>query len=184
VATVQKTQQFVTQSLVPDQKAQRSQVLADGMLRMLARLDQGQEFLYRTMLRQDQQKMKLEQEKLSNTCPGLFVLKRTSCTSINPHDWVSRGYKLHLLCQYPQGPHPMKGEEGYEVRQGKEWWNVISPWLHRLVKVLEVGMPLGKAINEGFKLVDIERFVPEIDVFNEILTDLPEIEVIDALSNA
>jgi len=33
-------------------------------------------------------------------------------------------------------------------------------------------------------LVDIERFAPEIDVFNEILAHLPEIKAIDALSNA
>ncbi len=93
VATVQKTQQFVTQSLVPDQKAQQNQILTHEMLHMLARLDQGQEFLYRTMLNQDQQNVKLEREKLGNTCPGLFVLERTSRSRINPHDsgesWVS-----------------------------------------------------------------------------------------------
>jgi internalin A len=184
VTTVQKTQQFLTQSLLPDQNVQQNQIALNEMQRQLTRIYQGQEFIYRTMLNLDQQNVKLEREKLGNICPGLFVLERTSHSYINPHDWVSRGYRLRLLCQYPQGPHTMVGEEGYEVRQGKEWWNTMSPWLRRMVKVLEVGMPLGKTINEGFKLVDIEHFAPEIDVFNEILGDLPEISVIDALSNA
>jgi internalin A len=184
VATVQHTQQLIAQNMMPDQKAQQNQMSADELRHMFARLDQGQEFLYRTMLHQDQKKMKLERQKLSNTCPGLFVLERVSSTLLRPHDWVGRGYRLRLLCQYPHGPHPIKGEQGYEVRQGKEWWNTMSPWLRRIVKMLEVGMPLGKAVNEVFKQVDIERFAPEIDVFNEILSDLPEIDAIDDLSNA
>jgi hypothetical protein len=154
------------------------------LLRVLVRLDQGQEFLYRTLLTQNKQRVKLEQEKLNKRCPGLFVLERTSHSPINLHDWVSRGYCMQLLCQYPQGPHTMADKEGYEVRQGKEWWNMMSPWLRRIVKVLEVGIPLGKTINEGFKLVDIERFAPEIEVLNEILGDLPEISTIDALSES
>jgi len=182
--TVQKTQQLVTRGQMSDQKVQPSQELVDEMRRVLTRIDQGQEFLYRAMHEDRQQRMRLEQEKLSNTCPGLFVLERASRNRINPHDWVSRGYRLRLLCQYPQGPHPIKGEQGYEVRQGKEWWNTMSPWLRVMVKLLEVGMPLGQSVNKAFNLVDIERFVPDIDVFNEILSDLPEINAIDTLSNA
>jgi hypothetical protein len=60
----------------------------------------------------------------------------------------------------------------------------MSPWLRRMVKLLEIGMPLGKAVGEVFQQVDIERFAPEIDVFNEILADLPEIDMVDALDNA
>lgn len=176
-ATVQQTKQLVAQNLVPDQKTQQNQMSADELRRMFARLDQGQEFLYRTILH-------LERQKVGKSCPGLFVLERASRTLLHPHDWVSRGYRLRLLCQYPHGPHPIKGEQGYEVRQGKEWWNTMSPWLRRIVKILEVGMPLGKAVNEVFKQVDIERFAPEIEVFNEILGDLPAIDAIDDLSNA
>lgn len=135
---------------------------------MLVRLNQGQEYLYRFQLH-------LERQKLSNPCPSLFVLKRPEYRPLNPHDWVSRAYHLNLLCQYPQGPHPIQSEPGYEVRQGKEWWNAMSPWLRRLVKLLEVGLPLGKAINEAWKLVDMERFIPAITVMQEILADLPEI---------
>ncbi|MEO7018711.1 MAG: hypothetical protein ABI234_00985, partial [Ktedonobacteraceae bacterium] len=183
-ATVQRTQQLITQTLVPGPRAQPDQMSADEMRREFVRLNQSLEYLYRTNLKQSQQQMKLEREKLNNVCPGLFVLERASRTHINPRDWVSRGYRLRLLCQYPQGPHPITGEQGYEIRQGKEWWNSMSPWLRRMVKVLEIGMPLGKGVNEAFKLVDIERFAPEIDVFNEILSDLPEIDALDALSNA
>lgn len=75
------------------------------------------------------QRVKLEQEKLNKRCPGLFVLERTARSRIKPHDWVSRGYRMRLLCQYPQGPHTMGAKDGYEVRQGEEWWNTMSPWL-------------------------------------------------------
>jgi internalin A len=182
VATVQKTQQLLTQNLQLDPKMH--QMSDDELRRSLVRFDQGLEFMYRIMLNQDQWRRKVEQEKLSNTCPSLFVLERTSRSLINPHDWVSHGCRLRLLCQYPQGPHTIAGEQSYEVRQGKEWWNAMSPWLRRMVKVLEVGIPLGKAINEGFNLVDIKRFIPEIDFLKEILGALPEISVVDAQSNA
>lgn len=182
VTTVQKTQQVITQTLVADQQVH--QVSTTEIQQMFARLNQGQEFLYRTLLQQQQRQMQLERQKISNTCPGLFLLERAAPKPINPHDWVSRAYRLRLFCQYPQGPHPVRGEAGYEVRQGEAWWNAMSPWLRRIVKMLEIGLPLGKAVNEVFKQVDIERFAPEIDVFHEILADLPEIRVIDALDNA
>jgi internalin A len=181
---VQRTQQLVMQQLEPDPQGQRDQALADEMRHLRMSLEQGQEFLYRTMLQQQQQQLTLERQKISNTCPGLFVLERASRRPLNPRDWVSRAYHLRLLCQYPQGPHPITGEQGYEVRQGEAWWNAMSPWLRRMVKLLEIGMPLGKAVGEVFQQVDIERFAPEIDVFNEILGDLPEIDVVDALTSA
>lgn len=177
VATVQETQQAMTRQLAPNQPLKQSQMPTEELRQMLVRLNQGQEYLYRFQLH-------LERQKLSNPCPGLFVLERPSSNPLNPRDWVGRAYRLHLLCQYPQGPHPVLDQPGYEVRQGKEWWNAMSPWLRRMVKLLEVGLPLGKAINEGWKLMDIERFVPEIEVFQEILTDLPEIEASDDLSQA
>jgi internalin A len=181
--TVQHTHRFVTQQLELIQKAQADHVPAEELRHMLVRLDQGQEFLYRTMLQQQQQQLKLERQKIGITCPGLFVLERTGRRPLNPHDWVSRAYRLHLLCQYPQGPHLVKGEAGYEVRQGKAWWNAMSPWLRHMVRLLEIGLPLGQALNEGFKLVDIEPFAPDIDVFKEILADLPEIKDIEAMSD-
>jgi hypothetical protein len=184
ITTVQKTQQAITQTLGADQQTQQNQVSNAEIQRMFARLNQGQEFLYRTLLQQQQRQTQLERQKISNTCPGLFLLERAARKPINPHDWVSRAYRLRLLCQYPQEPHPVQGEAGYEVRQGQEWWNAMSPWLRRMVKMLEIGLPLGKAVNEIFKQVDIERLAPEIDVFKEILADLPEIKIIDALSNA
>ncbi len=174
-ATVQKTQQAITGQLAPTGQAQ--QMPTEELRQMLVRLNQGQEYLYRFQLH-------LERQKLSNPCPGLFVLERTSRTPLNPHDWVSCAYRLRLLCQYPQGPHPVKGEQGYEVRQGQEWWITMSPWLRRMVKLLEIGLPLGKAANEALKLVDIERFAPEIEVFNEILDDLLEVEASDDLKDA
>jgi internalin A len=183
-ATVQKTQQAISEQLAT---TQQSQGVTEEVLRLLTRLDQEREYVVRTLFTLDRRSKKqerLEQEKLSNVCPGLFVLERPPRRPLNPRDWVSRAYRLRLLCQYPQGPHLVPGEEGYEVRQGQEWWNAMSPWLRVMVKLLEIGLPQGKALNEGFKLVDIERFAPQIEVFQEVLAGLPEIEASDDLKDA
>ena len=174
-------QQVIIQLLAISQQNQR---VSEEMLRRQSQQDQGQELIYRTMLQHYEQRKRLEQEKLGRPCPGLFVLERASRKPLDPRDWLARAYRLRLLCQYPQGPHFMPGEEGYEIRQGKEWWNAMAPWLRVMIKLLEIGVPLGKAVNEGFKLVDVERFAPQIEIFNEILDDLPEIEASDALKEA
>jgi hypothetical protein len=88
------------------------------------------------------------------------------------------------MCEYPQTPHTIKGQEGYEIRQGKEWWNAMSPWLRRIVKVLKVGLPTARVLDVVFDPTDVDRFAQEIAVFNEILADLPEIATIDAVKDA
>lgn len=58
----------------------------------------------------------------------------------------------------------------------------MSPWLRRLVTVLKTGGSLGKAVGEVFDQVDVERFANQIDLFNEILDDLPAFEAIETVS--
>ena len=84
---------------------------------------------------------------------------------------------------------PSKVISAFEAIQRWEHWYEIqlcamSPWLRCIVKMLEIGLPIAKTVNEGLKLADINPFSTEIDVFNEVLTDLPAIETIDALDNA
>jgi internalin A len=123
----------------------------------------------------------VEQQKLKAPCPSLFVLRQDPGMPFNPKDWVSRSYRMQLLCQYPGGPHIMQGEEGYELREGKAWWKTMSPWLRHLVEVLKVGVPMSKALGEVFDKVDVDRFASDIDLLNEVLTDLPAIREIETI---
>jgi len=163
-----------TQKLV----AQTAPMSAEEQQRRFDMIQQSQEFLWHALLRLTNFEMQKEQ----TPCPSLFLLEREAEQSFNPKDWMSRAYRLRLLCQYPAGPHLITGEPGYPLREGKDWWKTMSPWLHRLVTVLKTGVPLGKAVGEVFDQVDTERLAHQIDLFNEILTDLPGIDAVDAVS--
>jgi len=165
---VRDTQQLVAHTRLPAEEMQRS----------LAKIEQGQEFILRTLLHLTN----FEQQKEQEPCPSLFLLERETGHRFDPRDWMSRAYRLRLLCQYPAGPHLIKGEPGYLLREGKDWWKTMSPWLRRLVAVLKVGVPLGKAVGEVFEHVDTERLANQIDLFNEILIDLPALDAMDAVS--
>ena len=166
--TTQQTQQFV---------ARAASMSAEEQQRRFDMIQQSQEFLWHTLLRLTNFEMQKEQVP----CPSLFLLEREAGHSFNPKDWMSRAYRLHLLCQHPGGPHLIAGEPGYPLREGKDWWKTMSPWLRRLVVVLKTGVPLGKAVGEVFDQVDTERLANQIELFNEILTDLPGIDTVDAV---
>ncbi len=121
----------------------------------------------------------LEMQRIEKPCPGLFILKPLAGRVINPKDWVGRAYQLHLLCQYPAHPHLLRDEPGYEVRQSKQWWHEISPWLGYIVEVLKVGVPMGKVLGQIFDQARMMPFAPELDTLEEILDDLSDIQIID-----
>ncbi len=182
-AQVQQTGAVVLQQVGASQVVVLER-LSEEMRRQFAMTQQGLEYLLRAMRLEGQQHLKLEREKLSKTCPSLFLLERSAHRRWHPQEWLSRAYRLRLLCQYPGGIHLVRGEKGYELRQSKEWWRTMRPWLRGMVQVLEAAVPLGKAINEGWKLVDIEHLTPAIEVFQEILADLPEFEEENTLEQA
>lgn len=167
--TIQQTQQLV---------AYTASMSAEEQQRRFDRLQQSQEFLWHALMRLTNFEMQKEQ----TPCPSLFLLERETGHRFNPKDWMSRAYRLHLLCQYPAGPHLITGEQGYPLREGKDWWKTMSPWLRRLIVVLKTGVPLGKAVGEVFDQMDTERLANQIELFNEILTDLPSIDTVDAVS--
>src|SRR6266436_7567392 len=86
----------------------------------------------------------LEMAKMEAECPNTFFLTRGGSSHFNPKNWVSQEYRLYLICQHPPGPHPVG--DGYPVRQAEEWWVTLSPWLNYLIKFLQFGIPMGKAI--------------------------------------
>lgn len=141
-------------------------------------IQQVQELLWRSMIRL----ANFEMQKEQIPCPSLFLLEREVGHHFNPKNWVSRAYRLRLLCQYPAGPHLILSEPGYLLHRGKDWWKTMSPWLRRLVIILKTSMPLGKAVGEVFDQVDTERLASQIDLFNEILTDLPDFDAMDTVS--
>ncbi|HLJ34298.1 MAG TPA: hypothetical protein VKU38_11625, partial [Ktedonobacteraceae bacterium] len=61
-----------------------------------------------------------------------------------PKNWVSKAYKLRLVCQHPPAPHPVG--EAYALRKDAKWWVTINPWLNRLIEFLKFSVPMGKAI--------------------------------------
>lgn len=175
-ATVQKTQETLARTSLSEADIQRS----------LARIEQGQAFIWRNVMREIMHLSTFEMQKELAPCPNLFVLEPESDKAFKLANKLanvtSRAYRLRLLCQCPAGPHTLAGEQGYELRESKEWWKTMSPWLRRLVTVLKTGGSLGKAVGEVFDQVDVERFANQIDLFNEILDDLPAFEAIETVS--
>ena len=168
-ATIQQTQRGLSPTALK----------LDELIKRLDRIEQGQQGILRAQLRS----WNLQMQQLHKPCPGLFLLTRSQAFAVNPRDWVSRPYRLHLLCQYPAGPHRMEGEPGYEIRQGKEWWMEISPWLRCLVEVLQIGMPLGRSLGAIANQAMMNRFNNELNVFQEILNDLPVFGAINVARN-
>ncbi len=178
-ATVQQSQEALNRSSLSQVEFQRT----------LARIEQGQEFLWRDLARGQMlmskelmglSTFKIQKEK--SPCPGLFVLEPEPGKLYKPQDYLSRSYRLHLLCEYPSGPHTLKGEPGYLLCEKKKWWKTMSPWLRRIVAVLKTGVPLGKAVGAVFDQMDVDRFANQIDLLNEILSDLPPIESVESVS--
>jgi internalin A len=171
--TAQQAQQLVTYP---------APVSGEEQKRRFDILQQSQESLWRDLAGKLMRLTNFEMQKEQTPCPSWFLLEREAGHRFNPKDWMSRAYRLHLLCQYLAGPHLIAGEPGYPLRKGKGWWKAMSPWLRRLVTVLEMGVPLGKAVGEVFDQVDTERLANQIDLFYEILTDLPDLDALDSAS--
>lgn len=171
-ATVQQTQAALMHTSLSSVEIQRA----------LTRIEQGQQFLWRDVMRELTHLSTFEMQKELAPCPSLFVLERELSKIFKLADVTSRPYRLRLLCQYPAGPHTLAGEQGYELRESKEWWKTMSPWLRRLVTVLKTGGSLGKAVGAVFDQADVDRFANQIDLFNEILNDLPAIEALESVS--
>ncbi len=83
-----------------------------------------------------------------------------------------RSDRLHLLCQYPSGPHRLDERHGYDLDQPKEWWVNVSPWLRYIIAFLKQGVPLAGAVIDA---VDFKNFEAEIDLLEKVTEDLSNI---------
>ena len=175
---IRRDQQKILQG---QQQAQQTLTLLPEMFTTLQGLDQLTQLIWRQMLRQ----WNYEMQRLEAECPNIFFLSISPTSKwkrLNPKNWVSQEYMLHLICQHPSGPHPVG--EGYSLREAEDWWLAVSPWLNRVVNLLKVALPVGKAFGDIYDATGIEQIKKQIALMEEINTRIPKLGKLDSLSEA
>jgi internalin A len=188
IADIRQSQQ----ELIQGQK----QVLeiSTEMATFLKEINQRAELIWRALLRQ----WNFEMKRMEAECPNIFFLtltKKADFTSqnwmhrlvqdgkkrFNPQNWVSQEYGLYLVCQHPSGPHPVG--EGYSLREAKDWWINVNPWLNYLVSFLKVAIPVGKAFGDVYDTIDFDHMSHQIALMEEITNNIPALANLDTLAN-
>src|SRR6266700_1507525 len=104
---------------------------------ILGKLNQQSELIARNFTRQ----WNFEMKKMEAECPNTFFLITGENKPFDPKNWVSRDYRLYLVCQHPSGPHQVG--DSYQLRKSKEWWTTVGPWLNHLINFLKFAVPMG-----------------------------------------
>ena len=147
------------------------------MRQLLIEVNQRSELIWRELIRQ--WNVEMQREELE--CPSVFMLILGKSQRFNPKNWVSQEYQLYLICQHPEAPH--QAGNGYSLREAKDWWITMSPWLNRLSILLKVGIPLTKAIGDVFDKIDVDQMKDQIALVEEITKDLPMLPMLDTLDD-
>jgi hypothetical protein len=114
-----------------------------------------------------------EMQKFETECPGTFYLMPTTSHPLNPKNWVSQEYRLHLVCQHPPDPHSVG--DGYVLRQPEEWWQAIAPWLKQLITYLKHGVPMAGAVaGVAYDAATLDTLQPRLDLLEEIVSHIPD----------
>ena len=142
------------------------------LLQQLQRLNQLCEWHVRQFMRL----WNFEMRKMETECPNTFFLIPGSTTLFNPQNWISCDYKLFLMCQYPRSPHCIHDSKGYDLRQTRDWWVKVSPWLKYLIAFLKFSVPitggvLGVMLNEEM----YKRIDKWVELLEKITEDIPDI---------
>jgi internalin A len=125
----------------------------------------------------------LEMAKMEAECPNTFMLLPGSGSRFNPKNWVCQDYRFLLVCQHPPQPHPV--EQSYPLRQAKEWWVTVSPWLNRLILFLKFGVPLaGKTLEAVLDEVDDKQWQNTITLLEEVTKDVARLPALDAMDRS
>ncbi len=169
VAVVEAGQQEILRHLTAMQ--QRDDIMQQRNDILIQQVKQLSELNVRHFTRQ----WNLEMRKIETECPNTFVLLPGSRSSFNPKNWISQSYTLHLLCQYPSGPHRLDGQDGYDLTQSKEWWVKVSPWLKYMVTFLKHSIPLVGPVGTMMDEIDFKNFDSEIKLLEKMTEDLPTI---------
>jgi len=127
----------------------------------------------------------LEMRKTEAECPNTFYIVPGSTTPFNLKNWMSEDYKLFLMCQYPSGPHCIRESKGYDLRQTKDWWVKVSPWLKHLIEFLKFGVPIaGKVLGVALTEETYKRLDNQVQLLEKITEDLPKLGEHDPTSLA
>src|SRR6266568_259925 len=148
---------------------------------ILGKLNQQSELIARNFTRQ----WNLEMKKMEAECTNTFFLKTGENKPFEPKNWMSRDYRLYLVCQHPPGPHQMG--DSYQLRKSKEWWTTVGPWLNHLINFLKFAVPMGKAVGvvvEAIEILpDIKQIQANIDLLEQITQDLPDLASHDSMKD-
>src|SRR6266568_4849604 len=148
---------------------------------ILGKLNQQSELIARNFTRQ----WNLEMKKMEAECTNTFFLKTGENKPFEPKNWMSRDYRLYLVCQHPPGPHQMG--DSYQLRKSKEWWTTVGPWLNHLINFLKFAVPMGKAVGvvvEAIEILpDIKQIQANIDLLEQITQDLPDVASYDSMKD-
>src|SRR6266571_3264114 len=148
---------------------------------ILGKLNQQSELIARNFTRQ----WNLEMQKMEAERPNTFFLISGENKPFDPKNWVSRDYRLYLVCQHPSCPHQMG--DSYQLRKSKEWWITVGPWLNHLINFLKFAVPMGKAVGVVVEAVDIlpdiKQIQTNIDLLEQITQDLPDVASYDSMKD-
>src|SRR6266568_2070074 len=148
---------------------------------ILGKLNQQSELIARNFTRQ----WNFEMKKMEAECPNTFFLITGENKPFDPKNWVSRDYRLYLVCQHPSGPHQVG--DSYQLRKSKEWWTTVGPWLNHLINFLKFAVPMGKAVGVVVEAVDIlpdiKQIQANIDLLEQITQDLPDLASHDSMKD-
>ncbi len=113
--------------------------------------------------------------------PNLFVLLPGFDEPFNPKNWVSKPWRMHLLCQHPSAPHLARElSDGdaisayYTIREAEPFWKAVAPWLSRMLTVLKYGLLLGTAAAGVYAPAVKDDLEAAINLAEEIVKTLPK----------
>jgi small GTP-binding protein len=175
IADIRRDQQILLQE---QRMIQRELTSLPEMRQLLIEVNQRSELIWRELIRQ--WNVEMQREELE--CPSVFILTLGKSQRFNPKNWVSQEYQLYLICQHPEAPHQVGN--GYSLREAKDWWITMSPWLNRLSILLKVGIPLTKGVGDVFDKIDIDQMKNQIALIEEIAKDLPMLPTLDTLDKS
>ena len=70
----------------------------------------------------------------------------------------------------------MQNSKGYDLRQTKDWWIKVSPWLKYLIEFLKFGVPLaGRVLNIVMNEETYKQHEKQIDLLEQIVEAIPQI---------
>jgi internalin A len=175
VADIRRDQQ---QLLQEQRELQQNMTVLPKIQQLIAEMNQRSELIWRELIRQ----WNAEAQREEIECPNIFFLTLGKGNRFDPKNLVGQVYRLYLVCQHPPGPHQVG--DGYNLREAKEWWLALTPWLNRLTTLFKVGVPLAHVIGNVMIEVDMDHVKNQIALVEQIAKDIPALSSLNTLDSA